>query len=112
VRSVAGINVRHQNCRQTNWSWGVGLYQSDAGLDVRDTYRDCRKMGFRGGELAAIVLDTAGIGASPEGEDEIAGYPALADLLWRDGMLPEDLRESLREFTAKTPDRRPRRYRS
>lgn len=43
-------------------SWGVGLYQNDVGLDVQGTYRDCRKMGFRGGELAAIVLESAAIG--------------------------------------------------
>jgi hypothetical protein len=75
-------------------SWGVGLFQNDAGLDVRGTYRDCRKMGFRGGDLAAIVLDTASIGASPEGADEIVGYLALADLLWKDGMLPPDMRDA------------------
>jgi hypothetical protein len=37
-------------------SWGVGLFQNDAGLDVRRIHRYCRKMGFRGGDLAAIVL--------------------------------------------------------
>jgi hypothetical protein len=73
-------------------SWGVGLYQNDVGLDVQNTYRDCRKMGFRGGDLAGIVLETAAIGASPEGEDEIVGYLALADLLWKDGALPADMR--------------------
>ncbi len=73
-------------------SWGVGLYQNDVGLDVRDTYRDVRKMGLRGGELAGIVLESAAIGAAPEGEDEIVGYLALADLLWRDRMLSDDMR--------------------
>jgi hypothetical protein len=47
-------------------SWGVGLYQNDVGLDVRGTYRDCRKMGFRGDELAAIVRDGAALGDAPK----------------------------------------------
>jgi len=81
-------------------SWGVGLYQNDVGLDVRGTYRDGRKMGFRGDELAAIVLDGAAIGASPAGEDEIIGYLALADLLWKDGMLPAEMRETALRLTA------------
>jgi hypothetical protein len=75
-------------------SWGVGLYQNDVGMDVQGTYRDCRKIGFRGGDLAAIVLDTASIGASPESEDEIVGYLALADLLWKDGALPTEMRQT------------------
>jgi hypothetical protein len=75
-------------------SWGVGLYQNDVGLDVQGTYRDCRKMGFRGGELAAIVREGAGICDSPEGEDEIVGYLALADLLWKDGALPAAMRDT------------------
>jgi hypothetical protein len=75
-------------------SWGVGLYQNDVGLDVQGTYRDCRKMGFRGGALAAIVREGAGIGDSPEGEDEIVGYLALADLLWKDGALPAAMRDT------------------
>jgi hypothetical protein len=75
-------------------SWGVGLYQNDVGLDVQGTYRDCRKMGFRGGELAAIVRESAAIGDSPAGEDEIVGYLALADLLWKDGALPAAMRDT------------------
>ena len=81
-------------------SWGVGLYQNDVGLDVQGTYRDCRKMGFRGGELAAIVLESAAVGDSPAGEDEIVGYLALADLLWKDGALPAAMRETALRLTA------------
>ena len=43
-------------------SWGTGLYQSDTGLDVRTTYRECKKFGFRGEDLAAVVRDTLGLG--------------------------------------------------
>ncbi len=75
-------------------SWGVGLYQNDVGLDVQGTYRDCRKMGFRGAELAGIVLETAAIGAAPKEEDETVGYLALADLLWKDGSLPAEMRDT------------------
>ena len=75
-------------------SWGTGLYQSDTGLDVRATYRECKKFGFRGEELAAVVRDTLGLGPTPESEDDILAYLALADLLWKDGMLPKDLRET------------------
>jgi hypothetical protein len=73
-------------------SWGTGLYQSDTGLDVRAAYRECKKFGFRGEDLAAVVRDTLGLGPTPESEDDILAYLALADLLWKDGMLPKDLR--------------------
>jgi len=63
-------------------------------MDVRQVYSDCRKMGFRGGELAGIVLETAAIGAAPDGEDETVGYLALADLLWKDGALPAEMRDT------------------
>jgi hypothetical protein len=72
-------------------SWGTGLYQNDVGLDVRDTYRECKKFGFRDGDLAAVVRDTLGLGASPESEDDTLAHLALADLLWKDGMLPKDM---------------------
>jgi hypothetical protein len=68
-------------------TWGTGLYQSDAASDVRTVYRDCRKLGFAGEDLISIVLDTAGL-SSPDGEEYAAAYLALADLLWKDGMLP------------------------
>jgi hypothetical protein len=71
-------------------TWGTGLYQSDAASDVRDVYRDCRKLGFAGEDLIAIVLDTAGSSA-PDSEDYAAAYLALADLLWKDGMLPTEM---------------------
>jgi hypothetical protein len=72
-------------------SWGTGLYQNDAGLDARDTYRECKKFGFRGGDLAAVVMDTLGLGPSPASEDDTIAHLALADLLWKDGMLPKDM---------------------
>ena len=75
-------------------SWGTGLYQNDTGLDVRDTYRECKKFGFRGEDLAAVVRDTLGFGPKPESEDDTLALLALADLLWKDGMLPKDLRDA------------------
>ena len=41
-------------------TWGTGLYQSDVAADVRTVYRDCKKLGFSGGDFAAIVLETVG----------------------------------------------------
>jgi hypothetical protein len=71
-------------------AWGAGLYQNDVALDVRGAYRDCRSLGFSGERLAALVLDMAGaIG----GEDEGVATLALADLLWRDGMLDAGRRQ-------------------
>ncbi|HEY7690247.1 MAG TPA: hypothetical protein VH835_16220 [Dongiaceae bacterium] len=75
-------------------SWGTGIYQNDAGLDVRGTYRDLRKLGFRGGDLAEIVLESCGAASPPESEDDIVAHLALADLLWRDGLLPADMQEA------------------
>jgi hypothetical protein len=73
--------------------WGAGLYQSDVATDVRDVYRDCRKLGFAGGDLAAVVLETVGVD-SAKGEDGEIAHLALADLLWKDGMLSADLKQT------------------
>jgi hypothetical protein len=73
-------------------TWGTGLYQSDVAADVRTVYRDCKKLGFSGSDLAAIVLETIG-GASVDSEDGALGHLALADLLCKDRMLPKTLQQ-------------------
>jgi hypothetical protein len=74
-------------------TWGTGLYQSDVAADVRDVYRDCKKLGFSGGELAAIVLETVGAESAKDEDGQLA-HLALADLLARDGMLPAALMQT------------------
>ena len=74
-------------------TWGTGLYQSDVAVDVRTVYRDCKKLGFSGSDLAAIVLETVG-GASVDGEDGTLAQLALADLLCKDRMLPKTLQQT------------------
>ena len=64
--------------------WGAGLYQSDVTLDVRGAYRDGRALGFSGERLASLVLDMTGAQGDEEGD---MARLALADQLWRDGML-------------------------
>ena len=73
-------------------TWGTGLYQSDVAEDVRAVYRACRKLNFSGGDLADIVLETAG--ASADSEDGKLARLALADLLCKDRMLPKALQEA------------------
>ena len=36
-------------------------HQNDGALDVQNVYRDCKKIGFRGGDLASVVLETAAV---------------------------------------------------
>ncbi len=74
-------------------TWGTGLYQSDVAADVRTVYRDCKKLGFSGGDLAEIVLETVG-GASLDSEDGKLAQLALADLLCKDRMLPKTLQQA------------------
>ena len=74
-------------------TWGAGLYQNDAALDVQSVYRDCKKVGFRGGDLASVVLETGAIDSAGRG-DAAPGYLALADLLWKDGMLTDEVRRT------------------
>ena len=73
-------------------TWGTGLYQSDVAEDVRATYRDCKKLGFSGSDLAEMVLETAG--ASPDSEDGKLAQLALADLMCKDRMLPKALQRA------------------
>jgi hypothetical protein len=74
-------------------TWGTGLYQSDVAADVRTVYRDCKKLGFAGSDLAAVVLETVG-GASVDSEDGALAQLALADLLCKDRMLPKTLQQT------------------
>jgi hypothetical protein len=74
-------------------TWGTGLYQSDVAADVRTIYRDCKKLGFSGGDLAAIVLETVGAKFA-DSEDGALAHLALADLLCKDRMLPKTLRQT------------------
>ena len=79
-------------------TWGTGLYQSDAARDVRGIYHDCKKLGFSGEDLISIILDTAGL-VSADGEDFAPAYLALADLLWKDGMLPKQMQVTALDLT-------------
>ncbi len=74
-------------------TWGAGLYQNDVATDVRDVYRNVRKLGFSGSELADIVLGTIGIKTAKDEDGQIA-HLALADLLWNDGTLPAALKQT------------------
>lgn len=71
--------------------WGPGLYQNDTTLDVRGAYRDGRSLGFTGERLALLVLDMTGAAV---GEDAPIAELALADMLWRDGMLEDGRRQA------------------
>jgi hypothetical protein len=73
-------------------TWGTGLYQSDVAADVRAVYRDCKKLGFSGADLADIVLESAG--ATADSEDGKLARLALADLLCKDRMLPKALQQA------------------
>jgi len=85
---------------------GDRLYQSDAAPDVRGVYCDCRKLGFSGADLVSIVLETAGL-ATADTDDYAPAYLALADLLWKDGTLPADVKATALSLiqTAKLPER-------
>jgi hypothetical protein len=74
-------------------TWGTGLYQSDVAADVRAIYRDCKKLGSSGSDLAAIVLETGGA-MSADSEDGALAHLALADLLCKDRMLPKTLQQT------------------
>src|SRR5688572_113623 len=74
-------------------TWGTGLYQSDVAADVRTVYRDCKKLGFSGSDLAAIVLETVGA-KSADSEDGKLAQLALADLLCKDRMLSKALQQT------------------
>jgi len=82
-------------------AWGAGLFQNDVALDVRTVYRDCRKIGFRGNDLASIVLETAAVDQAAQ-EETAPAYLVLADLLWKDGMLPDEVRRKALRIVADT----------
>ena len=82
--------------------WGAGLYQNDAALDVQNVYRDCKKIGFRGGDLASVVMETAAVDPTAGQDGSALAYLALADLLRKDGMLSTDIRQTALRIIADT----------
>ena len=79
--------------------WGAGLYESDVALDVRAAYRDGRALGFSGERLAALVLDMTGALADEEGD---MARLALADQLWRDGMLGAERQQAALDLATRS----------
>lgn len=68
-------------------AWGAGLFDDDEASDVRDLYRTLQKFGVGGEEAVTILMEQFGI----DGQSliEPVFWLSLAELLWRDGMLPE-----------------------
>lgn len=67
-------------------TWGVGLYADDAAVDVKSLIKDLKTFGLSGEVAARIVVEQVD-------PNETASWLALADLLWKDGRLPDEYRD-------------------
>jgi hypothetical protein len=79
--------------------WGLGLYDSDAAADLRETYRACKKLGFSGAALAQLVRETTALDDLADAEGALARL-ALADLLLKDRALTKAVRQEAIDLIA------------
>lgn len=69
-------------------TWGTGLYSDDRAADVRGVYRGLKKLGVFGHELCELLLAQFSL----EDQAEPVFWLVLADLLWTDGMLDDEIK--------------------
>lgn len=73
-------------------TWGSGLYQNDASMDIKDTYLSKLK-GGKSDEVALVeTLDDFQNELSDE-EEKYNVIFALADVMWKHGRLTEEMKE-------------------
>jgi hypothetical protein len=70
-------------------AWGPGVYQNDDALDLRDDWRGLVGAGFDPKDIGGRLIAKLGLG---DDDDHSPSWLALADLLWRSGRLPSDVR--------------------
>ncbi len=70
---------------------GPGLFADDEAMDVRTVYSNLRKFGISGEEAWDILAKQCGIHDKPLEQSSVF-HLAIADLLWKDGRLPDEVR--------------------
>ncbi len=67
-------------------AWGFKLYDSDTASDLRDQFKDWRRLPYNGDELLAFIGEQTGGADDPADEDYTTYWLTLADLFWRHGI--------------------------
>lgn len=73
-------------------AWGIGLYQDDMALDIRDTVKDELKFGTPLNEIITQLKLNYDIGNYDNNDEESVFWCALADTLWQLGCLDEKIK--------------------
>ena len=68
-------------------AWGYKLYDNDAACDLRDQFKDWRRMPYDGDALLTFVTEQTGGADDPDDEDYSTYWLTLADLFWRHGIV-------------------------
>lgn len=73
-------------------AWGPKLYQDDLAMDVRDSYKEYLRKGFKGNEITEMFLEEYSYAISDTDDAPIFWF-ALADTQWNLGRLEEGVKE-------------------
>lgn len=77
---------------------GTSIYSDDHALDIKGLYKDLHKFGITGEKAVEIIWSELG---SPIGDDILSDtvfWLTLLDLFWKDGNLPNRVRENALEI--------------
>ncbi len=66
-------------------AWGHKLYDNDAASDLREEFKDLKRLPLDGDALLGVIGDTIGI-PDEDDEDGTSFWIALADLYWKHGV--------------------------
>ena len=75
-------------------AWGIGLYQDDMTLDIRDTVKDELKFGIPLNEIITKLKLNYDIGKYDNNDEESVFWCALADTLWQLGCLDDEIKNT------------------
>ncbi len=75
-------------------AWGIGLYQDDMALDIRDTVKDELKFGTPLNEIITKLKLNYDIGKYDNNDEESVFWCALADTLWQLGCLDDEIKNT------------------
>ena len=86
-------------------AWGIKLYQNDIGSEIKDNYIQKRKAGKTTEEALQEVLEENASYFDDE-DDKYDSWFALADTLWKHGVLPEEVKKKALELIEEEPQER------
>lgn len=85
-------------------AWGIGLYQDDMALDIRDTVKDELRFGTPLNEIITQLKLNYDIDKYDNNDEESVFWCALADTLWQLGRLDDKIKNKALSYIERGAD--------